>query len=204
MSRAHHYQVADLQAHDLVWGMQPEQLPNDAPGWAVACLEQGMPVVVRRDERRPGLLAVGLRGSRREQRYAGWMQASEVTRRVCPEEIRRLQTASAAVQDTLSVIEQIFCGLAWGITGSHAYQELTGQPVTRVASDLDVLLRLSQPVRPAQAANWLALLEPLPVRADIQVECGRGGFSLRDWHAHPDRVLLKTGAGAVLTGNPWA
>ncbi len=31
--------------HDLLWGMRPEQLPADAPAWAVAVLDAGQPVV---------------------------------------------------------------------------------------------------------------------------------------------------------------
>ncbi|MEX5452706.1 phosphoribosyl-dephospho-CoA transferase, partial [Stutzerimonas stutzeri] len=45
--------------HDLLWGMRPEQLPADAPAWAVAVLAAGQPVVVRRAVVAPGQVAVG-------------------------------------------------------------------------------------------------------------------------------------------------
>ena len=54
--------VITLMAHDLLWGMIPEQLPADAPVWVVDSLGAGQPVVVRRAVSAPGLVAVGERG----------------------------------------------------------------------------------------------------------------------------------------------
>lgn len=203
MSRIPAYNAADLQPHDLLWGMSPEQLTANAPDWARERLALGDPVVVRRDASQPEQVAVGVRGLQRGQRFAGWMPASQVARRVQPEQIRQLNGAGTAVQATLDGIGQVFFGMAWGITGSHAFEALTGVKVTRAASDLDILLRLPELVSPEQAAGWLQQLAGLPVRVDIQVESGLGGFSLRDWAGRRGRVLLKTGTGALLTDNPW-
>lgn len=202
MSRLYPFTLADFHPHDLVWGMQSAQLSAQAPEWARQCLEQGWPVVVRRDNRKPGLLPIGVRGMRRGQRWADWMPVDKVNRCVSPEAIRQLGSDSGA-SHTLSVIERMLDGMLWGITGSHAFEAITGVRVTRVTSDLDVLLRLPQRVAPAQASSWLKQLAGLPVRADIQVESGQGGFSLQDWATNPDKVLLKTSTGAVITNNPW-
>ena len=40
--------VSTLLAHDLLWGMTPQQLPADAPSWVVESISAGQPVVVRR------------------------------------------------------------------------------------------------------------------------------------------------------------
>lgn len=202
MSRLYPFTLTDLHPHDLVWGLQPAQLSAQAPAWVSQCLEQGWPVVVRRDNRKPGLLPVGVRGMRRGQRWADWMSAEQVSRCVSPEAIRQLDSGEC-IDKTLSVLASLFAGMAWGVTGSHAFESVTGVQVTRPSSDLDVLLRLPGRLPPRQAAHWLEQLAHLPVRADIQVETGQGGFSLHDWAAHPAGVLLKTGAGAVITDNPW-
>lgn len=202
MSRLYPYVLADFRPHDLVWGMQSAQLSAQAPAWVHQCLEQGWPVVVRRDNRKPGLLPVGVRGMRRGQRWADWMPTEQVKCCVSPEAIRQLASTSSANQ-TLAAIASLFGNKTWGVTGSHAFEEVTGVKVTRATSDLDIVLRLPEPVAPELAAHWLQQLMHLPMRADIQVDTGQGAFSLQDWVLHPDRVLLKTSASAVITGNPW-
>lgn len=56
--------------HDLLWGLRPEHLPQEAPAWARAALGGHVPVVVRRAPAESGWVAVGIRGSAREQRHA--------------------------------------------------------------------------------------------------------------------------------------
>ncbi|KAB0523459.1 phosphoribosyl-dephospho-CoA transferase, partial [Pseudomonas chlororaphis subsp. aureofaciens] len=57
-----------LLPHDLLWGLPPQQLPADAPAWAVTAMAAGQPVVVRRAVAAAGQVAVGVRGRLREQR----------------------------------------------------------------------------------------------------------------------------------------
>ena len=78
-----------FRAHDLLWGMGAEHLPEDAPAWAHDVLAAGWPVVLRRAPAHPGLLAVGLRGHSRDQRWAGWLSVAAVQRCATPEALRQ-------------------------------------------------------------------------------------------------------------------
>ena len=79
--------------HDLLWGMRPEQLPADAPAWAVAVLAAGQPVVVRRARVAAGLVAVGLRGATRDQRLAALMPIEAISHRLAPEALLARQAS---------------------------------------------------------------------------------------------------------------
>ena len=83
--------VNTFLAHDLLWGMNPQQLPADAPAWVIESIIAGQPVVVRRALSAVGQVAVGVRGPLREQRFAAVMEVAAVTRRVRPEELRHVQ-----------------------------------------------------------------------------------------------------------------
>jgi phosphoribosyl-dephospho-CoA transferase len=48
----------DFLPHDLLWGLTPAQLPEDAPGWVAEALGLGQPVVVRRALTAPDQLPV--------------------------------------------------------------------------------------------------------------------------------------------------
>jgi phosphoribosyl-dephospho-CoA transferase len=71
--------------------MRPEQLPADAPAWAVAVLAAGQPVVVRRAVVAPGQVAVGLRGATRDQRLAALMPIAAISHRLTPEQLRLVE-----------------------------------------------------------------------------------------------------------------
>ncbi|RZI66832.1 MAG: phosphoribosyl-dephospho-CoA transferase, partial [Pseudomonas sp.] len=60
--------------HDLLWGLPTAALPIDAPAWAFEAVGLGHPVVVRRARVPAGLVAVGVRGRSRDQRYATHMK----------------------------------------------------------------------------------------------------------------------------------
>lgn len=52
--------VSRLLAHDLLWGMTPQQLPADAPAWVIESISAGQPVVVRRALSAARQVAVGV------------------------------------------------------------------------------------------------------------------------------------------------
>ncbi|MCT5765507.1 phosphoribosyl-dephospho-CoA transferase, partial [Pseudomonas aeruginosa] len=76
---------AGPEPHDLLLGMAPAHLPENAPAWVCAALKAGWPVVVRRAPADPARVAIGVRGLAREQRWAGWMPLAAITRRLRPE-----------------------------------------------------------------------------------------------------------------------
>ncbi|MCQ4298034.1 malonate decarboxylase holo-ACP synthase [Pseudomonas stutzeri] len=192
--------------HDLLWGMRPEQLPVDAPAWAIAVLSAGQPVVVRRAVVAPGLVAIGLRGATRDQRLAALMPVEAISRRVAPEDLLGRQASEdlpvfrvlAELRPRLDAL-----GHCWGVTGSAGFQLATGLPTAHPDSDLDLLLRTDHPLPRSEARPLLQLLERRACRVDLQLETPLGGVALSEWASGAARVMVKTADGPRLVGDPW-
>ncbi|PKM33231.1 MAG: malonate decarboxylase holo-ACP synthase [Gammaproteobacteria bacterium HGW-Gammaproteobacteria-12] len=181
--------------HDLLWGLHPEQLPQEAPAWARAALGGHVPVVVRRASAESGWVAVGVRGVAREQRYATWMRLSDISRLVSPQAVARAGRwrnhpqphwpALRALCLVAPCLDEL--GLAWGVTGSLG----------------DLLLRAPEAVSRAEARTLCMLLDQAPGRIDLQLETPHGAVALREWAGETPRVLLKTQKGPLLVSDPW-
>ena len=159
--------------HDLLWGMRPEQLPADAPAWAVAVLAAGQPVVVRRAVVAPGQVAVGLRGATRDQRLAALMPIAAISHRLTPEQLLdRRASEDLPVFRVLAGLRPLLdaLGHAWGVTGSAGFQLATGLSAAHPDSDLDLLLRAERPLPRSEARPLLQLLEGRACRVDLQLE----------------------------------
>ena len=192
--------------HDLLWGMTPAQLPADAPDWARRVLAAGQPVVVRRARVALGEVAVGVRGASRDQRYATSMALDRMLRCVSPEQlVQRLPTAGLPALHALELVKPMLdaMGYGWGVTGSVGYQLATGLPTVNTDSDLDLLLRVPEPLSREAAAELLALFDGAPSRIDMQLETPNGAIALREWAGQTARVLLKCATGARLVADPW-
>ena len=76
---------ATPRPHDLVW-LNHASAPEDiAEPWVAQQWRAALPVVVRRDVDDRARVPVGVRGMKREQRAAGWVQARNIVRSVTPE-----------------------------------------------------------------------------------------------------------------------
>jgi phosphoribosyl-dephospho-CoA transferase len=151
--------------------MTPQQLPADAPAWAVQALGLGQPVVVRRALTAPGQVAVGVRGRAREQRYATLMQLSAIRRRVRPEDLCHIDCQrNLPALRVLSRLRPILnaCGWTWGISGSAGVELASGIEALHERSDLDLILRTPQPMDRDQARDLLAQLEGTVCAVDMQ------------------------------------
>ena len=193
--------------HDLLWGMRPEQLPADAPAWAVAVLAAGQPVVVRRARVAVGLVAVGLRGATRDQRLAALMPVEAISHRLVPEDLLARQASEdLPVFRVLAELRPLLdaLGHAWGVTGSAGFQLATGLPTAHPDSDLDLLLRAERPLPRSEARPLLQLLEGRACRVDLQLETPLGGVALCEWAGGAARVLVKAAEGPRLIVDPWA
>ncbi len=191
--------------HDLLWGMTPDQLPSEAPAWAVQALAAGHPVVVRRALCEPGWVAVGIRGASREQRFAATMPIHAIQRLLSPEQLTPRVPGQWLALRALAAIKPLLdaTGLPWGPTGGVGFQLATGIPVLHDASDLDLILRTADPIDRQQARALLAALTNAPCRIDLQLETPSGAVALREWAGESSRVLLKCAEGARLVDNPW-
>lgn len=198
--------VNALLAHDLLWGLTPEQLPADAPSWAVESLSLGQPVVVRRALAAPGQVAVGVRGASREHRYATSMSVAAIQRRVRPEELCHIESerdlpALQALVQLRSLLDA--SGWVWGVSGSAGFELASGIEALHERSDLDLILRTPQPLDRLQAKDLLAQLDASVCAVDLQLQTPFGAVALREWAGAARRVLLKDNLQARLVIDPW-
>jgi len=200
--------TATLRPHDLLWLTTRDALEGVSEPWVDKIWHAGLPVVVRRDVASNGRIPVGVRGVRRDQRAAAWVNHQHVTRVVSPEELIDPQAllrspfiSQPPVQLALQLAQLRF-PWRWGVTGSAAYALATGIPVIHAASDLDLLIRAPQPLSHSELARWQTSLSSGLCRADTQVETPRGGFALAEW-LRDGRVMLKTNHGPRLVSDPW-
>ncbi len=196
------------QPHDLLWLDAPDALEGvDAP-WVSAQWRPELPVVVRRDTHPDGLVAVGVRGLRRDQRAAGWVAPSRIVKRIAPQALadsQQLLQSPFVSQPPVQAAVQLALRdwpWSWGITGSVGYALATGIPVLHADSDLDLLIRAPEPPQLALLEQWRHITTMLPCRADTQVETPQGGFALAEW-LRDGQVLLKTVYGPRITRDPW-
>ncbi len=200
--------TSSLRPHDLLWLTAREALEGVTEPWVETVWHTGLPVVVRRDVDEKGRIPVGVRGMRRDQRAAGWVDPANVARVVTPEALGDPHTllrspfiSQPPVQLALMLAQQHW-PWPWGITGSTAFALATGVPVIHAASDLDLLIRAPQPLLPMQLTGWQQQLTAALCRADTQVETPEGGFALAEW-LRDGNVLLKTCRGPRLVSDPW-
>jgi len=193
-------------AHDLLWGMTPAQLPANAPQWAIAALEAGQPVVVRRALSEEGLVAVGVRGVLREQRLATFMPLDSIACRVSPEALCHVECErDLPVMQGLKQLRPLLdgCGWVWGVSGSVGFELASGFRAMHAASDLDLILRAPQMITRNQARKLVELFDQAVCRIDMQLQTPFGAVALREWASGSSRVLLKYAHQAALVVDPW-
>ncbi|MCF7533488.1 malonate decarboxylase holo-ACP synthase [Pseudomonas petrae] len=192
--------------HDLLWGLPAAALPIDAPAWVFEAVGLGHPVVVRRARVAAGLVAVGVRGRSRDQRYATHMRLDDVQRCVRPEGLIAI-TADAdwpalrALEQIRSVMDAL--GQPWGVAGGAGFELASGVPVLHAGSDLDLILRTPDYLDRQHAARLLEQLASAACRIDLQLQTPFGAVALREWAGSSRQVLLKAEDGARLVDNPW-
>jgi len=198
---------AQHRPHDLLWGLNPDALPAEAPAWAVEIARSGLPVVVRRAVPETNLIPVGLRGTTRAERLAAWLEPAAVRRQRSPEALRISKDCrDLPVFSSLAAIGSLLddLGLPWGPTGAAGYELASGWPALHAGSDLDLLIRCTAPLPRDQARALLASLQAQALcRLDILLETPLGGVALADWAGSARQVLLKTAAGPRLVRDPW-
>ncbi|MGK7284935.1 malonate decarboxylase holo-ACP synthase [Buttiauxella agrestis] len=195
--------------HDLLWLTDSDALEDVSEEWVASQWQPRLPVVVRRDVSHDARIPVGVRGMRRDQRAAGWVNAAKVKRIISPEELasRDLLVKSPfvsmpPVQGAIQLALREW-PWSWGITGSCGYALATEVPVLHADSDLDLLIRCPQRVERESLLEWQAVIGQLLCRADTQIETPQGAFALAEW-LRDGRVLLKTNRGPEIVTDPWA
>lgn len=195
-----------LQAHDLLWGMTVDQLDGSAPIWAIEAMQAGHPVVVRRAITDSAMVAVGIRGKARHQRYATQMPKAAIIRCVSPEQLVNIDLqAFPHLQQRLVGIANVmeYFAVQWGYAGSVGFELATGIRVVHAQSDIDLIMRMPNYLDKQLAHQMLIQLEETTEKVDVQLQTPHGGVALKEWARGSSKILLKSSHAAVLVENPW-
>ena len=204
--------VCELHVHDLIL-LGTESTITSAEG-EPACPylnpKQRPWVVVRRGRISDGLIPVGVRGSQRHERWAGFTRLSEALETRRPDQLRMLlaEDSRRALQAfrTLSYLEShlVGLGMSWGPGGSVGYELASGIPAVRAESDLDFILFAPRKLDLREAQNLWRMIGSAPGKVDALVETPFCGFSLQEFvTTSPGKILLRTSDGRVLGSDPW-
>ena len=211
MNEIHYPRPHDLLWHTGVQGLTALPAQSSLPAW----LNPNWPVVVRRAPMsEDGLsLPVGLRGMTRSVRCPAMLSHAAIKRCLTPESLTEpdlwllhpLISDFPAIGTLMNLIQTLSStDLVWGPVGSVGFALATGTAVLRTDSDLDLVVRSDEPLKPEQIKLLQQVQHVSECRIDVQIDSGRGGFSLAEWVRGAGRVLLKTNFGPILTNNPWS
>lgn len=199
--------LTELRVHDLLQVPSPNAVEVvDPPLWLAGGLAAAPWVVVRRAPSRNGRVAVGIRGTTREQRCAAYLDPAHIRQRVAPEDLVARAAWETAPRRAHPVLVELArrapaftaTGLAWGIAGGAGFELATGMPVLSESSDLDLILRGALPLAETALAAFAALTGEAACRIDVLVETPAGGFSLAEYVGTSDTLLLRQPDGARL------
>jgi phosphoribosyl-dephospho-CoA transferase len=201
-----------LHIHDLILLRSETAVTSAEGGPACPYLSPNQRpwVVVRRGRISAGLIPVGVRGSQRHERCAGFTGLSEVLEIRRPDQLRLLlaEDSRRALQAfrTLSYLESHLVGLdmTWGPGGSVGYELASGIRTVRAESDLDFILFAPRTLDIKEAQDLWRMISSAPGMVDALVETPFCGFSLKEFvTTSPRKILLRTSDGRILGCNPW-
>jgi phosphoribosyl-dephospho-CoA transferase len=204
--------VGALHVHDLILLREESALISSEGGPSCPYLNPNQRpwVVVRRGRISDGLIPVGVRGSQRHERCAGFTRLSEVLEIRQPDQLRLTlaDDSRRALQafQTLSYLESRLVGLdmSWGPGGSVGYELASGIPTARDDSDLDFILFAPRKLEITEAQDLWRMISSAPGKVDVLVETPLCGFSLREFATTSQhKILLRTSDGRILGSNPW-
>lgn len=189
---------------------------NPLPNWAKDSLTKAKIVVVRRGQIKNGLIPVGLRGYKRQQRLAGFLKIEKVEQIYHPDYfIKEKSWLSLPVKrqnllpfKALRQLVPILKKYNWGVSGSLAYEMATGVKMVKQnsehISDLDLIMPNLPMMSVKKAREFLKRLNQFGVHADVQVVHDQSGFSLEEYaQGRSQSILVKTQTGPILARNPW-
>ncbi|MFC6176557.1 malonate decarboxylase holo-ACP synthase [Companilactobacillus huachuanensis] len=204
----------ELLPHNLV-KIYPEEFFSDEkkPKWVVDSLTKVPLVIIRRGNIIDGKVPVGVRGVKREQRFAGYIFTKDVVSEsiITPYSLiydtwdllsksRRELPAINALPKIVSIMK----AYKWGIGGSVGFELASRQATAKNSSDLDLILYEKNHLSREEASLLLKRLNQFGVHADLQVVHGQKGFSLEEFvNNTSETILVKTANGPKLSRDPW-
>jgi phosphoribosyl-dephospho-CoA transferase len=209
---------ARWRPHDLL-RLRRLQAFDDEPAWVRDAFGRAPYAVVRRALAADGGIAIGLRGAERAQRYGAWARAEDVVTVVSPEALIKARplagrerlapfVALAGLAERQADANSPLSHFVWGPTGSAGFELATQIPAVTASSDLDLLIRVPEPLSQHVAGELLGQLQTLAmqtgIRVDAQLETPAGGVALVEWAARKSRVMARHARGPQLIADPWA
>jgi phosphoribosyl-dephospho-CoA transferase len=158
------------------------------------------------------MIPVGVRGSLRKQRFAAYLRAESVLKRIAPEQLTEshgwCDNARSQIIPALNVwagIEKklLNFSLVCGPTGSVGFELASGHPTATVGSDLDMLFRVPERLLITTARELMAILTESACRIDAQLETPCGAVSLAEYANDQTPLLLRQNDGPVLVSDAW-
>lgn len=180
------------------------------PAWVTSSSAGNFWVVVRRAATSNGFVAVGIRGSNRQQRWGCFVDLADVKESLRPSQLffhmaRRTRSSMPALS-ALSWLEGQLdkSELDWGPVGSVGFELATGQQVVTETSDLDIALFAPAQFSRDTGRDLWAVMGEASARIDVLVETPYCGFSLEEYAREgTEKVLIRLPESRKLATNPW-
>ena len=181
------------------------------PEWVSSSRAGNLWVVVRRANAPDGLVAAGIRGIHRHQRWGGFVDLADVKQTLRPSQLSSRMAHptrhALPVIATLCWLERQLgrSELDWGPAGSVGFELATGRQVITATSDLDLALFAPTRFTRATARVLWSLMSAAPAKVDVRVETPHCGFSLEEFAREgTEQVLVRLPAGPRFAADPWS
>jgi phosphoribosyl-dephospho-CoA transferase len=211
-----HYEGHAFRPHYLL-AVDPKQLIesvykySSVPEWVEEQIRTTPFVVVRRGLAKGQEIPIGIRGKKRNQRWAASCHPKLVKSIITPSQLltRPIRTSRADATPalrTLDFLKDRWMDLdrPWGPQGSVGFELATGSHMATLRSDLDIVIYAENRMMADEANSLCARAINLPVTVDIRVETPACGFSLREFASEsPAAILMRAPNGIMLGADPW-
>ena len=203
-----------VEPHDLLGISVKEDELSTFPEWAqVKLLEFQTVIVTRQKPVHENGIIVGVRGNRRNQRFAFEISKQRIQKQVSPYEalehfgFNRLPESRKSFpvfQALRSIQDKKLLSANFGITGSAGYEIVTGDMMVKETSDLDLILKVDHRIPFDKLKKLWENLNQFSVHADVQLVHADRGFSLEEFvQQNGKQVLIKSGTGPFISNAPW-
>ena len=208
-----HCEGHSVRTHDLL-EIDANQLissQSSAAKWVEEALLKTPFVVVRRGLATGQEIPIGVRGTKRNQRWAAFCDPKLVEGILTPSQLlsRTIPTSRADAIPALRALNLLKdrwkdLVLPWGPGGSVGFELASGSHVANPESDLDIVIYAERRMTAEEAKSLCDRAMNLPAVVDIRVETPVCSFSLREFASQgPAAILLRAPGGIVLGTDQW-
>ena len=184
------------------------------PAWVTSSPADNLWLVVRRAVAPEGLVAVGIRGDHRHERWADFAELADIKEILRPSQLFSCMASRDRI--SLPALVALFwlelqldeldkSQLDWGPVGGVGFELATGHRVVTATSDLDIALFAPTRFTRETARDLWSVVSVAPAKVDVRVETPYCGFSLEEYARAGDKqILVRLPSGRKLAADPWA